>query len=93
LNEQSPNPSTLPTPLYEVEDYYSSDSSLMSLKQAVQSETEVESSKTVLTPVMTIGTNSLGEEKASMKAMSERLVKESQKRRRTLSQRRKGGAP
>jgi len=69
-------PAKLSTPPCEVEDYYSSDSSLPSLKQLFQSETEAESSKTVVRPVMTIGTNNLEEEMATMKAMLERLVRE-----------------
>jgi len=68
--------SKLPTPLFEVEDYYSSD--LASLRQAFHSETEAKSSKTIVMPVIIIGTNNLEEEMASMKAMLERLVKESE---------------
>jgi len=63
-----------------VEGYYSSDSSLPSFKQAFQLETEAESSKTVVMPVMTIGTNNLEEEMADMKAMLERLVEESEEK-------------
>jgi len=40
-----------------VEDFYNSDSSLLSLKQAFQSQTEAESSEIIVMPVMTIGTN------------------------------------
>jgi len=74
-------PAKLSTPPCEVEDYYSSDSSSPSPKQVFQSETEVESSKAVVMPVMTIGTNNLKEEMAVMKAMLERLVKESKEAR------------
>jgi len=63
-----------------VEGYYSSDSSLPSFKQAFQLETKAESSKTVVMPVMTIGTNNLEEEMADMKAMLERLVEESEEK-------------
>ena len=47
---------------------------LPSLKQVFQSETEAESSKTVVMPVMTIGTNNLKKEMAAMKGMLKRLV-------------------
>ena len=70
----------MPTQLCEVEGYYSSDSSLPSFKQAFQLETKAESSKTVVMPVMTIGTNNLEEEMADMKAMLERLVEESEEK-------------
>jgi len=43
-------------------------------------ETEAESSKTVVMPVMTIGTNNLEEEMVSMKAMLEQIVKESEEK-------------
>jgi len=52
-------PSKFQTPVLVVEGYYSSDSSSPSLKQVFQLEIEVESSKTVIMPVMTIGTNDL----------------------------------
>ena len=74
------NPLKLPTPPYEVEDYYSSDASSPTLKKALQSETEAEYSKIVVTSVMTIGTNNLEEEIAAMKAMLERLVKENEEK-------------
>jgi len=45
-----------------------------------QSETEAESSKTVVIPVMTIGTNNLEEEMDAMKAMLEKLVKENEEK-------------
>jgi len=73
-------PAKLSTQPCEVEDYYSSDSSSPSLKQVFQSETEAESSKTVVMPVMTIGTNNLEEEVAAIKAMLERLVKDSEEK-------------
>jgi len=41
-------------------------------------ETKAESSKTVVMPVMTIGTKQLRREMVAMKAMLERLVKESE---------------
>ena len=72
--------SKLPAALCEVEGYYNSDTSSPSLKQAFQSETEAESSKTVVMPVMTIGTNNLKKEMASMTAMLERLIKESEEK-------------
>jgi len=43
-------------------------------------ETEAETSKTVVMPVKTIGTNKLEEEMAAMKAMLEGLVKESEEK-------------
>jgi len=72
--------SKLPTPLCEVEDYYNSDSSSPSLKQAFQSKTEAGSSKNVVMPVMTTGANNSEEEMAAMKAMLERIVKESEEK-------------
>jgi len=48
--------SKLPTQLCEAENYYSCGSSSPSLKQTFQLETEAESSKTVIMPVITIGT-------------------------------------
>ena len=74
------DPIKLSTPPFKVEDYYTSDSSSPSLKQVFQLETKVESSKTVVMPVMTIGTSNLEEEMAAMKAMLERLVKESEEK-------------
>jgi len=76
--DKAQEPTKLSTPPCEVEDYYSSDSSSPSLKQVFKSETEAESSKTVVMLVMTIGTNNLEEEMAAMKAMLERLIKESE---------------
>ena len=69
----------LSTPPCKVEDYYVCSSS-PSLKQAFQSEIEAESSKTVVIPVMRIGTNNLEEKMATMKAMLEWLVKESKEK-------------
>ena len=74
---QSPKP---PTPQCEVVDYYSSDSSSMSLKQVVQSETKVESFQTIVMPVITIGTSNWKDEMAAMKAMLEKLVKENEEK-------------
>ena len=45
-----------------------------------QSEIEAKSSKTVVIPVMTIGTNNLEEEMATKKAMLEMLVKENEEK-------------
>jgi len=61
----------LSTPPCEVEDYYSSDSSSISLKQVFHSETEAESCKTIVIPITTIGTNSLEEDMAAIKATLE----------------------
>jgi len=61
--------SKLPPPLCEVEDYYNSYSSSPLLKIAFKLETEVEFSKTVIMPVITIDTNNLEEEMTAMKAM------------------------
>ena len=72
--------SKLPTPLCDVKYYYSSDTFSVSLKQAFQSESEVESSKIVVMPVMTIGMNNLKAEMATMKAMLEGLIKESEEK-------------
>ena len=68
------------TPPCEVEDYYNSDSSSPSLKQVFQSKIKAESFKTVVIPVMTIGRNDLEEKMAAMKAILERLVKESEEK-------------
>jgi len=73
------SPSKLPTLLCEVEDYYSSGSCSPSLKQALQSKIESESSSTIVISVMTIGTNNL-EEMAAMNAMLERHIKESEEK-------------
>ena len=78
--DKAQDPIKLSTPLCEVEDYYSSDSSSPSLKQVFQSATEAESSKAIVMLVMTTGTNNLEEEMPAMKAMLERLVKESEKK-------------
>ena len=80
LDGQNPSPTKLSTPPCEVKDYYSSDSSSPSLKQVFQLQTEAESSKTIVMPIMRIGANNLEEEMAAMKAMLERLVKESEKK-------------
>ena len=48
-------PAKLLTPPCEVENCYSSDSSSPSLKQVFQLESEAESSKIIVMPVMTIG--------------------------------------
>jgi len=74
------SPAKLPSLPCEVEDYYSNDSSSPSLKQTFRSEAEVESSKTVVMPVMTIGINNLEEEMVGIKAMLERLVKDSEQK-------------
>jgi len=78
--DKAQSPSKLSTLLYEVEGYYSSDSSSSSLKQALQPEIEVESFKTIVIRVITIGTNNLEEEMAAMKAMLEWLIKESEEK-------------
>jgi len=78
--DKAQDPIKLSTPPCEVEDYYSSDSSSPSLKQVFQSATEAESSKAIVMLVMTTGTNNLEEEMPAMKAMLERLVKESEKK-------------
>jgi len=65
--DKAQDPTKLPTPPCEVEDYYNSDSSSPSIKQVFQSKTEAESSKTVVMPVMTIGINNLEEQMAATK--------------------------
>jgi len=67
------------TPLCEVEDYSSSDSSSSSFKQAFQLKTKVESSKNIVMPVVTIVTNNY-EETAGMKAMLEKIVTKSEEK-------------
>jgi len=78
--DRAQGPTKLSTPPWEVEDYYKSDSSSPSVKHACQSATEPESSKTVVMPIMIIGRNDLEEEMTAMKAMLERLVKESEEK-------------
>jgi len=80
LNGKVQSPSKLSTPLCEVEDYYSSDSASPSLKQAFQLETKGESSKTIIMLVMMIDINNLEEEMVTVKAMLERLAKESEEK-------------
>jgi len=55
--DRAQNPSKLPTLLCAVADYYNSDSSPPSIKQAFQSETKAESSEIIVMAIMTIGTN------------------------------------
>jgi len=76
------DPTELSTPPCEVENGYSSDSSSPSLKQVFQSKTKVEakSSKTIVMPLMTIGTKNLEEEIATMKTILERLIKDSEEK-------------
>ena len=78
--DRARSPAKLPSPPCEVEDYYSSDSSSPSLKQTFRLETKAESSKIVVMPIMTIGTNNFEEEMAAMKAMLEQFVKESEEK-------------
>ena len=52
----------------------------MSLQQVVQSESEAESSKIVVMPVMTIGAKNWEEEVAAMEAMLEKLIKENEEK-------------
>jgi len=68
---------SLQSPVYEVEDYYSSDSSSPSPKGARMSEIETKSSDTVIIPVMMTGATNLEEQLASMMATLDRLSKES----------------
>jgi len=78
--DKAQGPSKLSIAPCEVEDYYSSDSSSPSLKQGFQLETEAESSKTIVVPVITIGAKNLEEDMAAIKAMLERLVKEKEEK-------------
>jgi len=55
----------LQSPVCEVEDYYNSNSSLLSPNEARMLETEAESSKTIVMPAMKIGTTTLQEEMAT----------------------------
>jgi len=79
----------LPTSLGKVKDYYSSDSSSPSCKQAFRSEIEFESAKPIVMLVITTSTNNLEEEMAAMKAMLERHINESEERRHSSSCKRK----
>ena len=60
------------SPFLGVEDYYSSDSTASQFPQS-----KLELSQTVIMPAMMIGAANFEEEFASMKAMLERLSKES----------------
>ena len=62
------------SPVCEVENYYNSNSSSPSPKGPRMSETEVESIKTVVMPAMIIGTTTLEEDMANMKAILEKLT-------------------
>jgi len=64
--DKTQSPSKLSTSTCEVKDYYSNDYSSPSVKQELQSESEVESSKTVVMLVMTVGTNNMEEEMTTM---------------------------
>ena len=63
-----------------VDGYDSSYFSSLWLKQAFQSLTEAESSKTIVMPVMIIGTNNLEEEVATIKATVEKLTKKNKEK-------------
>jgi len=89
--DKTQSTSKLTTPQCEVEDYYSSDSSSPSLKQAASTSctnfcifTFVKEmaamNATVIMPVMAIATNNLEEEMAAMNAMLERLAKENKEK-------------
>jgi len=67
-------------PIYEVKDYYSNNSFLPSPKGACLSETEAESSRTVIMPAMMKGSTTLEEEIANMKAILEKLTRESEEK-------------
>jgi len=70
----------LQSPICEVEDYYSSNSSSHSPKGACMSETEVESSKSVVMPAMMTSTTTLEEEIANMKAILEKLTRDNKEK-------------
>jgi len=65
------------SPFFTIEDYYSSYSSASPPNRVVFPQSEAESSQTVIMPAMMIGAVNFKEEFASMKAMLERLSKES----------------
>jgi len=65
------------SPVCELEDYYSSDFSVPSPKEARMLEIEAESSDIIIMPVMMIGAANLKEQLASMKATLDRISKES----------------
>jgi len=68
------------SPFFEVEDYYSSDFSASSPRKAALAQSEAESSPTVIMPAMMIEAVNFEEEFACMKAMLERLFRESAKK-------------
>ena len=74
------SPSKFQTPFFVVEAYYSIDSSSPLLKQAFQSETEVNASKIVAILAMTIGMNNWDDEPNAMKTMLEKLTKENEEK-------------
>ena len=68
------------SPFFEVEDYYSNDSSASSPKKVVFLQFEAESSQTVIMHAMMIAAVNFEEECSSMKTMLGRLSKESAKK-------------
>ena len=68
------------SPISEVEDYEISNSSWPSPKRAHLSKIEAESSKTIVTPAIMAGSASLGEGMANMKAIIEKLTRESEEK-------------
>jgi len=70
----------LQSPVCEVEDYYSNNSSWPSPKGVRMSETEVKSSKIVFMLAMMIGTTTLEEEMANMKAILEKLTRDNEEK-------------
>jgi len=70
----------LQSPICEVEDYYCSNSSSPSPKGERMSKTEAESSKTVVVPPMMTSLTTMEEEMENMKAILEKLTKESEEK-------------
>ena len=70
----------LQSPICEVKDYHSSNSSSPLPKGACLSEIEAESSKIVVMPIMMIGSTSSKKEMANMKAILEKHIRKSEEK-------------
>ena len=70
----------LQSSICEVKDYYSSNSSLPSPKGTRLSETKAESFKTIVMPAMMTGSITLEDEMTNMKAILEKLTRESEEK-------------
>jgi len=65
------------SPIFDVEDYYNSNSSVPSIRKVIFAQSKTESSPTIIVHAMMIGVVNFEEEFACVKAALERLSKES----------------